>query len=75
MRILRLTPEQARAVSEQLTHVALFVRQIIDAFAAFARSAAEALQPLIRLSEQLRAMSSYRPDWANHFAYQPGRRG
>lgn len=53
MRIVRLTSEQARAVSEQLVHVALFVRQVLDAFAALAVRAAEALQPLACLRERL----------------------
>ncbi|MFC8432219.1 hypothetical protein [Streptomyces sp. NPDC057253] len=70
MRIVRLTPQQARAASEHLARITLFVRQTLDAFAALARSATEALA---RLGEQLRT-GSYRPQWANHFAYQPGRR-
>ncbi|WP_405579106.1 hypothetical protein [Streptomyces sp. NBC_01092] len=49
MRIVRLTPEQARAVSEQLTRVAVFVLQVINAFAALARTAGEALARLCEL--------------------------
>ncbi|MFJ1869938.1 hypothetical protein [Streptomyces chartreusis] len=53
MRIFRLTPEQARAVNEQLARAALFLRQIIQGFVVMARQAAEALQPLSRIREQL----------------------
>lgn len=53
MRIIRLTPEQARAVGEQLARAALTFRQIADAFIAMARSAGEALQSISRLNFQL----------------------
>ncbi|WP_328439340.1 hypothetical protein OHA71_23670 [Streptomyces sp. NBC_00444] len=73
MRITRLTPMQARAVSGQLARITLFVRQVLDAFAALARSVAEAIQPLARLGEQLRAEGSYRPEWGNHLELAPRR--
>lgn len=53
MRIVRLTPAQARAVSEQLARVAVFVRQVLDAFTTLAQRAAEGLQAMTRLAEQL----------------------
>lgn len=55
MRIVRLTPEQARAVGAQLARAALFIRQMIESFVVIARRAAEAIEPLNRLAVQLAA--------------------
>lgn len=55
MRIVRLTPEQARAVHEQLARIAMFARQVIDAFAEMAVRAGRALRPFADLSERFTA--------------------
>ncbi|MFF5655255.1 hypothetical protein [[Kitasatospora] papulosa] len=47
MRLSRLTPDQARAVGEQLAHAAAMLRRVVDAFREVARRLNEAIRPLV----------------------------
>jgi len=75
MRDFRLTPEQARAVGEQLARVSEWFRQFCEQLRALARQVAEALRPVARLAEQLRPALERpdRPAWASPYGPPPRR--
>lgn len=67
----QLTDEQRAQMREAMANVAEGLRQLAEAVGPAALRAGE---EIARLGEQLRAASSYRPEWADTFAYKPGRR-
>lgn len=66
----QLTDEQREQIRQAMTNAMAGMRQIFEALGPAALAAAKQLE---ELGEQLRAARQYRPDWADTFAYKPGR--
>ncbi|MEV8432021.1 hypothetical protein ACWHLZ_27955 [Streptomyces chartreusis] len=64
----QLTDEQRAQMREAMANVTEGLRHLAEAVGPAALRAGE---EIARLGEQLRASSSYRPEWANHFAFNP----
>lgn len=62
------TDEQRAQMGQAMANVAEGLRQVAEAFCPAALRAGE---EIARFGEQLRTASSYRPEWANAFAYNP----
>lgn len=67
----QLTDEQREQIRQSMANVTAGLTQIFEAIGPAALAAAKELE---QLGEQLRAASTYRPEWADTFAYKPGRR-